>query len=80
MPVSHCAVTSDTTQIKSMKAYNAIKIPTVVYLELAMAVVFAALFVWGLGTQAMMFAGIYLFYAIGFGVVSVLSLREARLG
>ncbi|MDP8995882.1 MAG: glycosyltransferase [Pseudomonadota bacterium] len=73
-------VTSDTTQIKSMKAYNATKIPTVVYLELVIAIVFAVLFVWSLGTPVMMFAGIYLFYAIGFAVVSLLSLREARLG
>jgi cellulose synthase/poly-beta-1,6-N-acetylglucosamine synthase-like glycosyltransferase len=73
-------VTAETTQVKGQKAYNIARVPPVVYLELVMAFCFAALVVVGFGTPAMIFAGIYIFYAIGFAVVSVLSLWEARLG
>lgn len=72
-------VTAETTQIKGVKAYNISRMPLVVYMELAMAFGFLALLVMSFGTQAMMFAGIYIFYAIGFAVVSLLSLREARI-
>jgi cellulose synthase/poly-beta-1,6-N-acetylglucosamine synthase-like glycosyltransferase len=73
-------VMADTTKITGKKAYDVSKVPLVVYLELAMAVAFASLIVFGFGTVSMVFAGVYLFYAIGFAVVSLLSLREIRFG
>jgi len=73
-------VMADTTKVQGKKAYNITRVPLVVYLEVLMALIFVLLLVFAIGKPAMMFMGIYIFYAIGFAVVSVLSLRETRFG
>ncbi len=73
-------VMADTTKVHGKKAYNITRVPLVVYLEVLMALIFLMLVIFSVGTPAMMFIGIYLFYAIGFAVVSILSLRETRFG
>jgi len=69
---------SENTGIKEKKAYTSRRIPVVVFAESAMAIIFAALIVLGItyDHEAMAFAGIYAFYAIGFSVVALLSWRE----
>jgi cellulose synthase/poly-beta-1,6-N-acetylglucosamine synthase-like glycosyltransferase len=73
-------VTADNHQIKTKKAYNITSVPPVVFVEIALAFLFIGLIVLGIGHQASIFIGIYLFYMIGFIVVSVLSLREVLVG
>ncbi|MDE2384015.1 MAG: glycosyltransferase [Alphaproteobacteria bacterium] len=74
------AITSKTQQIKSKRAYNINAIPPVVYLELSLTVLLLAAIIFGFGHAAMVFTGVYVFYAIGFLVVSLLSLREVMAG
>lgn len=73
-------VTAETTDVDAIKAYGATKLPMAVYFELALAIALAFLIGMSLSTPAIMFAAVYLFYAIGFAMVSLLSLREAYFG
>jgi len=68
------------SQIKTKRAYNAGSVPGVVYLELAMAILFIGLMIFGIGHMAQAFLMTYAFFAAGFIVVATLSLREAMAG
>ena len=65
-------------QVKTKHAYAITAIPLVVIFEAALAVAFSGLFVTGTMTAqaSSLFIGVYIFYAIGFAVVTYLSLRE----
>ncbi len=73
-------VTDENRQIKGKQAYNIKAVPPVVFVELALAALFIGLVIIGFGHQAAVFIGVYVFFAVGFLVVSVLSLREVFLG
>ncbi len=70
------AVTEKNDGIAEKHAYNISSIPPSVLIEIALAALFICLVVFGFGHAAFVFAGVYIFYAIGFGMVSYLSLRE----
>ena len=73
-------ITADNNELKGKQAYDIQHIPVVVFVELGLAVLFAGLAVIGLGHPQQIFFGVYAFYAIGFLVVSLLSLRETATG
>ena len=73
-------VTAGSTQITGKRAYNVKAIPAFVYVELAAAIFFTGLAIFGLGYPAQVFVVTYIFFAAGFFVVSILSLREALSG
>ena len=73
-------VTANSTQIAGKRAYNVKTMAPAVYLELASAILFTGLAIFGLGHPAQVFALTYVFFAAGFFVVSILSLREAFAG
>jgi hypothetical protein len=73
-------VTDENRQIKGKQAYNITAIPPVVFIELALTLLFIGLIIISFGHQASVFIGIYIFYAIAFGIVSVLSVREVIAG
>ena len=73
-------VTADSGKVKGGHAYNIKAVPPVVFAEMALALLFIGLVVTGIGHAASVFAGVYIFFAIGFVVVSYLSLREVLVG
>jgi len=73
-------VTDENRQIKGKQAYNITAIPPVVFIELALTLLFIGLIIISFGHQAAAFIGIYIFYAVAFGIVSVLSVREVIAG
>jgi cellulose synthase/poly-beta-1,6-N-acetylglucosamine synthase-like glycosyltransferase len=70
------AVTAKGETIRERKAYQAVSIPPGLVVEILLALMFVALLLFSFGHQSAVFAGVYLFYAVGFGMVSFLSLRE----
>ncbi|WP_196504932.1 glycosyltransferase [Aestuariivirga litoralis] len=72
-------IMSNEGEIKTKQAYNIRRVPIVVFLETALAIMFVGLIILGLTYEhhAIAFTGVYAFYAIGFSVVSLLSWREA---
>ncbi|HSS96515.1 MAG TPA: glycosyltransferase, partial [Terriglobales bacterium] len=73
-------ITAEAAQLKGKQAYTMRGIPPVALVESAFALGFLILAVIGFGHPASVFTGVYLFYAIGFIVVSYLSLREILSG
>ena len=71
------AITAKGDVIAGKHAYNISSIPPGVIIEIALSVMFISLLIFSFGHAAFAFAGVYVFYGIGFGMVSYLSLREA---
>jgi hypothetical protein len=70
------AVTGKSDGFAEKHEYNISSLPPGIVIELCLAAMFLGLVLFSYGHAAFAFAGVYIFYAIGFGMVSYLSLRE----
>ena len=70
------AVTGKSDGFAEKHEYNISSLPPGIVIELCLAAMFLGLVLFSYGHAAFAFAGVYIFYSIGFGMVSFLSLRE----